>query len=247
MVLDMARGSAQIRFASAPLRRCWCRAAPSSRIDRRSPSRSWSRRPPATFPSVGNEIAMRAISLLGQPYVWGGADLTGFDCSGLVRFIYDQVGIPVPRTAAEQYSAAKPIELEGLKPGDLLFFRTQGQRISHVAIYTGEGRFIHARAPGSPSSSACSTTSTTGRGWPAPAGCSELSAAPPATCLGFSPTFLRLAALRLRLCCRLPRSRPPGGSCARAPGCRPPTDRRASRCRRAGRARSPRSCAGCGA
>src|SRR4029453_6276840 len=77
---------------------------------------------PATFPSVGNEIAMRAISLLGRPYVWGGADLTGFDCSGLVRFIYDQVGIPVPRTAAEQFSAARPIELGVLKPGALLFF-----------------------------------------------------------------------------------------------------------------------------
>jgi len=93
--------------------------------------------PPAPVPSVGNEIAMRAISLLGRPYVWGGADLTGFDCSGLVRFIYDQVGIPVPRTAAEQFSAAKPIGLAVLEPGDLLFFRTRGQRISHVAIYTG--------------------------------------------------------------------------------------------------------------
>lgn len=109
--------------------------------------------PPAVAPaapvaSIGNEIALRAISQLGKPYIWGGADLTGFDCSGLVRFIYDQVGIAVPRTAAEQYSAAKPIGLEGLKPGDLLFFRTQGQRISHVAIYTGEGRFIHAPQTG---------------------------------------------------------------------------------------------------
>jgi murein DD-endopeptidase len=106
--------------------------------------------PPPAFPSVGNEIALRAISQLGKPYVWGGADLEGFDCSGLVRFIYDQVGIAVPRTAAEQFSAAKPIELAVLKPGDLLFFRTQGQRISHVAIYTGEGRFIHAPRTGQP-------------------------------------------------------------------------------------------------
>jgi len=104
----------------------------------------------AAIPSVGDDIAVRAISQLGKPYIWGGADLTGFDCSGLVRFIYDQVGIPVPRTAAEQFSAAKPIELTGLKPGDLLFFRTQGQRISHVAIYTGEGRFVHAPRTGSP-------------------------------------------------------------------------------------------------
>ncbi|HKU15449.1 MAG TPA: C40 family peptidase [Steroidobacteraceae bacterium] len=105
--------------------------------------------PPVT--SIGNEIALRAISQLGKPYVWGGADLTGFDCSGLVRFIYDQVGIAVPRTAAEQFSAARPIDLKGLEPGDLLFFRTQGkQRISHVAIYTGEGRFVHAPRTGQP-------------------------------------------------------------------------------------------------
>lgn len=104
---------------------------------------------PLPVPSVGNEIAMRAISQLGRPYVWGGADLAGFDCSGLVRYIYDQVGIPVPRTAAEQFSAARRIELAALKPGDLLFFRTQrSQRISHVAIYTGEGRFIHAPRSG---------------------------------------------------------------------------------------------------
>ena len=106
-------------------------------------------RPPAApLLSIGDDIAVRAISQLGKPYVWGGADLTGFDCSGLVRFIYDQVGIAVPRTAAEQFSAAKPIELGGLKPGDLLFFRTQGRRISHVAIYTGEGRFVHAPRTG---------------------------------------------------------------------------------------------------
>ena len=105
---------------------------------------------PAPKPSLGDDIALRAISLLGKPYVWGGADLTGFDCSGLVRFIYDQVGIPVPRTAAEQFSAAKHVDLGGLKPGDLLFFRTQGKRISHVAIYTGDGRFIHAPRTGQP-------------------------------------------------------------------------------------------------
>jgi murein DD-endopeptidase len=150
MVLDMARGTAQLCYA--------CAAAvllvQGCSIDPYEPRQP----PPVIAPpaepviaSIGNEIALRAISQLGKPYIWGGADLTGFDCSGLVRFIYDQVGIPVPRTAAEQFSAAKPIGLELLKPGDLLFFRTQGkQRISHVAIYTGEGRFIHAPRTGQP-------------------------------------------------------------------------------------------------
>jgi cell wall-associated NlpC family hydrolase len=100
---------------------------------------------PAT--AVGNEVAMRAISLVGSPYEWGGNGPTTFDCSGLVRFVYDQLGILVPRTAAEQFSAATPVKLDHLEPGDLLFFRIKGQ-ISHVAIYTGEGRFVHAPQTG---------------------------------------------------------------------------------------------------
>jgi murein DD-endopeptidase len=100
--------------------------------------------------SIGNEIAFRAISLLGAPYKWGGAGPTDFDCSGLVRYIHGQLGIATPRTAAEQFSAAKPVALSGLAPGDLLFFRIKGSRISHVAIYAGEGRFVHAPQKGRP-------------------------------------------------------------------------------------------------
>jgi cell wall-associated NlpC family hydrolase len=108
-------------------------------------------RPPVAPPtSVGNEVAIRAISLLGAPYQWGGNGPTTFDCSGLVRFIHDQLGIFVPRTAAEQFSAATPVNLRNLEPGDLLFFRINGRRISHVAIYTGEGRFVHAPQTGRP-------------------------------------------------------------------------------------------------
>ena len=148
MVRDMVRRSAQtgLACAAAAVLLQGCGIEPYRPPE---PQPVFVAPPPAPAPSIGNEIAMRAISQLGRPYVWGGADLSGFDCSGLVRFIYDQVGIPVPRTAAEQYSAAKPIELDVLKPGDLLFFRTQGKRISHVAIYTGEGRFIHAPKTGS--------------------------------------------------------------------------------------------------
>ena len=105
--------------------------------------------PAAPATTVGNEVAIRAISLLGAPYEWGGNGPTTFDCSGLVRFIHDQLGISAPRTAAEQYSAATPVPLNDLEPGDLLFFRIKG-RISHVAIYTGEGRFVHAPQTGRP-------------------------------------------------------------------------------------------------
>lgn len=100
--------------------------------------------------SVGSEIALRAISLLGAPYKWGGTGPTSFDCSGLVTYVHQQVGIATPRTAAEQFAAAKPVKLSGLEPGDLLFFRTSGKRVSHVAIYAGEGRFVHAPQTGRP-------------------------------------------------------------------------------------------------
>jgi cell wall-associated NlpC family hydrolase len=158
VVLDMGSASARVVFqrwglggVTAALFLQGCSIDPYR--PPQPPPSTWGAKPApplAPGPSVGEDIALRAISLLGKPYVWGGADLTGFDCSGLVRFIYDQVGIPVPRTAAAQFSAARPIELGGLKPGDLLFFRTQGQRISHVAIYTGEGRFVHAPRSGQP-------------------------------------------------------------------------------------------------
>jgi murein DD-endopeptidase len=104
---------------------------------------------PASHP-LGNEIAMRAISLLGAPYKWGGSGPTSFDCSGLVRFVHDQIGIQTPRTAAEQFSAARRVNVKNIAPGDLLFFRINGSRISHVAIYAGEGRFVHAPQTGRP-------------------------------------------------------------------------------------------------
>lgn len=99
---------------------------------------------------VGSEIAIRAISLLGAPYKYGGSGPTAFDCSGLVRFVYEELGIEVPRTAAEQFHAASPVKIDDLEPGDLLFFKIRGKRVSHVAIYTGSGRFIHAPQTGRP-------------------------------------------------------------------------------------------------
>jgi murein DD-endopeptidase len=100
--------------------------------------------------SMGNEIAMRAIALLGAPYRWGASGPTQFDCSGLVRFIHDGLGIGVPRTAAEQYAAARRVDLREIGPGDLLFFKIRGSAVSHVAIYAGEGRFVHAPQTGRP-------------------------------------------------------------------------------------------------
>ena len=97
---------------------------------------------------VGDEVAVRAISMVGLPYRYGGADLDGFDCSGLVYFIYRDLGFDVPRTAADQQRSAMSIDRARLQPGDLVFFRTRGRRISHVGVYVGEDRFVHAPQTG---------------------------------------------------------------------------------------------------
>jgi murein DD-endopeptidase len=97
----------------------------------------------------GDEIALRAIALVGKPYRYGGADLKGFDCSGMVYFIHQALGLEVPRTAAEQQRAALSIDKSALQPGDLLFFRTtRAKRTSHVGVYVGENRFVHAPQSG---------------------------------------------------------------------------------------------------
>ncbi len=101
-------------------------------------------------PSVGSELVIRAISLLGAPYQWGGSGPKAFDCSGLVQFVHNELGITVPRTAEEQYRAATEVDVDELEPGDLLFFKIRGRKISHVAIYAGSGRFVHAPQTGRP-------------------------------------------------------------------------------------------------
>lgn len=98
--------------------------------------------------SLGEEAALRAIALVGKPYRYGGADLDGFDCSGLVFYIYHELGIEVPRTAAAQRHASTHVSRNDLLPGDLVFFHTNRRRISHVGIYVGDNRFVHAPQSG---------------------------------------------------------------------------------------------------
>ncbi len=101
-------------------------------------------------PAVERErILATAMDLLGTPYRYGGrSPREGFDCSGLVQYTHRQAGIDVPRTARAQYNASKPVSRRRLQPGDLVFFRIDGRRISHVGIYLGDGRFIHAPSSG---------------------------------------------------------------------------------------------------
>lgn len=102
---------------------------------------------PAHRTLTGERIAHVALNMVGAPYRYGGTSPQGFDCSGLVYFAYDHVGMSVPRTAAAQRRAARPVRREALAPGDLLFFDTRW-KAGHVGIYVGDGRFVHAPSSG---------------------------------------------------------------------------------------------------
>jgi cell wall-associated NlpC family hydrolase len=115
-----------------------------------APACSVVRAPEPVAPSQGEQLAQLASAQLGAPYRFGGATPQGFDCSGLVRYVFGAAGIIVPRTAAEQLQRAEPVQLNSLQPGDLVFFRIASERIDHVGIYAGQGGFIHAPRSGRP-------------------------------------------------------------------------------------------------
>lgn len=98
--------------------------------------------------AAGSAIARTAETLLGLPYREGGALPDGFDCSGLVNYVFARHGIAVPRDVKRQASAGSPIDRRDIVPGDLVFFATTGSGPTHVGIAIGEGRFIHAPKSG---------------------------------------------------------------------------------------------------
>ena len=98
----------------------------------------------ATSRRPGSGIVEIAQKYVGAPYRWGGSSPSGFDCSGLVRYVYAQVGVELPHNAAKQYALGAPVSREELLPGDIVFF----DRLRHNGIYIGDGRFIHARQTG---------------------------------------------------------------------------------------------------
>ncbi len=98
------------------------------------------------FGGKASELVMQAMALLGVPYKRGGtSEEKGFDCSGFVRHMYEKsVGLVLPRRAEEQAKVTEEISRSELKPGDLVFFNTLKRTFSHVGIYVGDGKFIHA-------------------------------------------------------------------------------------------------------
>ncbi|MBC7289023.1 MAG: SH3 domain-containing protein, partial [Armatimonadetes bacterium] len=98
-----------------------------------------------TISGIGHSIVQLAMSYLGYPYVRGGESPTGFDCSGFVRFILRQFGIEAPHDTRRLYCQGRPVARDELRPGDIVFFRnTYREGISHVGIYIGDDKFIHA-------------------------------------------------------------------------------------------------------
>lgn len=98
----------------------------------------------------GDDVVPYAKSLIGTPYHYGGSSpSTGFDCSGFVRHVFHHMrGVELPRTAQAISRAGKRIKANELQPGDLVFYSTQGSPYSHVGIYVGDARFIHAPSSG---------------------------------------------------------------------------------------------------
>jgi hypothetical protein len=95
------------------------------------------------------ELVRSARSFLGVPYLWGGTSSeTGFDCSGLTMTVYQLNGLDLPRTSREQFVTGNAVPGASPEKGDLLFFAGDGEKVSHVGIYVGGGRFIHAPGKG---------------------------------------------------------------------------------------------------
>lgn len=97
--------------------------------------------------STGQKIADAAMSKQGAPYVWGATGPSSFDCSGLTSWAYKQVGKSIPRTSGAQASGGTPVSLNALQPGDIISYYSGA---SHVAIYIGDGKIVHAVNEGTP-------------------------------------------------------------------------------------------------
>lgn len=97
---------------------------------------------------AGAAAARQALSMQGKPYRPGGNSPQGFDCSGLVQYSYARVNMRLPRNTEGQWASSRAVARKEIRPGDLLFFHQEGKRNSHVGIYVGNDRFVHAPSSG---------------------------------------------------------------------------------------------------
>ena len=133
-----------------------CQSAPSNRQGGSAPEVTGLGEDDTAMPSnlkaAANDVLFQAIGLVGTPYRYGGnSPESGFDCSGLITYVFlHSAGIKLPRTTQELIDIDAPIiDNDRLYPGDLVYFNTLGGRVSHIGIYVGERRFVHAPSKGS--------------------------------------------------------------------------------------------------
>ena len=98
---------------------------------------------------IGAAVVRAALQFRGVPYKWGGEDPnTGFDCSGLVQYVFKKYGVNVPRVTYEQFRSGTPVPLNSMRPGDLVFFHPSAQGPGHVGIFIGNGKYLQAPQTG---------------------------------------------------------------------------------------------------
>lgn len=98
--------------------------------------------PPASH--LGTAITQAAKNFLGVRYVWGGTTPKGFDCSGLVQYVFNKFGIHTPRVSEDQFKGGQAVNQKQAQPGDLIFFRHASGDVGHVGVWLGNGQFLHA-------------------------------------------------------------------------------------------------------
>lgn len=98
--------------------------------------------------AAAHRAVQYALNMQGKPYRYGGTTPHGFDCSGLVHYSYSRAGVELPRSTEGLRDRSRTISTRELRPGDLLFFDQEGKRSSHVALYVGDDRFVHAPSTG---------------------------------------------------------------------------------------------------
>jgi len=103
---------------------------------------------PGARPGLGSLALQQAVAQIGTPYAWGGSRPGGFDCSGLVFYVYGKLGVRLPRVAADQAKVGAPVTLDQLAPGDAVFFADSSGYIHHMGLYVGDGKFVHAPRSG---------------------------------------------------------------------------------------------------
>lgn len=105
-------------------------------------------RPTPETDALRRGIVLDALGQIGRPYRYGGTSPEGFDCSGLVQYVYGLQGLKLPRSTREQHEAGEAIDLDEAEPGDLLFYAFNRRGIDHVALYLGDGQAVHAPSSG---------------------------------------------------------------------------------------------------